>query len=149
MSELLKNIHGSCLCGAVKFEVQEMDPHFGACHCSVCRKWGGGPLLAMDCGDQVTFQGEASIGRFESSEWAERGFCTTCGSHLFFHLLASGQYIMPIGLFDIDEHAQFDHQIFIEQKPNYYQFANDTALLTGDQVFAEFSDDHEDDHDHS
>lgn len=154
MDDTLHNVSGSCLCGAVKITVEEFDPHFGACHCTMCQKWGGGPLLAADCGDEVVFDHEDMIATFKSSEWAERGFCKHCGSHLFYHLVASGQYLMPVGLFDLTTKATFDHQIFIDEKPEYYNFANNTAMLTGEQVFAEFTaqdddgDDHERHHDH-
>ena len=59
-------------------------------------------MIAVDCGTDVTFEGEENISVFESSEWAERGFCKECGSHLFYRLKATHQYIMPAGLFDED-----------------------------------------------
>jgi hypothetical protein len=40
-------------------------------------------------------------------------------------------------LFDVDDTVRFDHQIFIDRKPDWYAFANDTRNLTGEQVFAE------------
>lgn len=148
MSHPLNNVKGSCLCGAVTFEVAELDPEFSACHCSMCRQWGGGPLLAVDCQMDVHFHHEDAITTFASSEWAERGFCKHCGTHLFYRLVGSGQYNMPIGLFDLEGKVTFDHQIFVDQKPDYYDFANPTAMLTRADVFAEI-DEEEDDHTHT
>lgn len=143
MSDIIQ-AKGSCLCGSVAIEVKTLDPHFGACHCHSCQKWAGGPLLSADCGEDVDFTGSENISVYASSEWAERGFCAKCGSHLFFRFTQSGQYIMPIGLFDLkDTPAIFDHQMFIDQKPDYYDFANTTTLLTGDDVFADFMDEEE------
>ncbi len=48
MSEL-SVAKGSCLCGAVSLSTTSMNHHVAACHCSMCRKWGGGPLLAVEC----------------------------------------------------------------------------------------------------
>nr|WP_229680731.1 GFA family protein [Marinobacterium zhoushanense] len=118
-----------------------MSKHVGACHCSMCRKWTGGPLMAVDCGTEVKFSGEENISTYSSSDWAERGFCARCGSHLFYRLKQNGQYIIPAGLFDTAEALNFDHQIFIDEKPEYYAFANETKNMTGEEVFASFSND--------
>jgi hypothetical protein len=131
-------VKGSCLCGAVKVSTTNIDNHVAACHCSMCRKWGGGPLLAVECSSNVTFSGEENIGVYQSSEWAERGFCKKCGSHLFYKLKQNNQYFMPVGLFDNYQGFIFDHQIFIDEKPEYYCFANETKNLTGAEVFAQF-----------
>jgi len=131
--------NGSCLCGAVSMSTTSMSNHLGACHCSMCRKWGGGPLLAIECGSDVSFSGEENIGFYQSSEWAERGFCNKCGSHLFYKLKQNNQYFMPVGLFDNGEGLILDHQLFIDEKPEYYCFANATKNLTGAEVFAQFA----------
>ncbi|MBE9070242.1 GFA family protein [Leptolyngbya cf. ectocarpi LEGE 11479] len=130
---------GSCLCGAVHFTVNTMNTSVGACHCQMCRKWTGGPFMAIDCGIDVTFEGEDNIAAFGSSEWAERGFCKLCGSHLFYRLKQNHQYFMAAGLFDDDTKLIFDHQVFIDQKPAFYCFANKTQDMTEAEVFAQFS----------
>ncbi|MDZ8264478.1 GFA family protein [Nostoc sp. ChiQUE01b] len=130
---------GSCLCGAVSLSTTSMSKNVGACHCSICRNWGGGPLLAVDCKSDVSFSGEENIGLYQSSQWAERGFCKQCGSHLFYKLKQSNQYFIPVGLFDSSEGLVFDHQVFIDEKPQYYCFANETNDLTGAELFAQFA----------
>ncbi len=127
---------GSCLCGTINIKVKNMSNEMGACHCDMCQKWTGGPLLAVDCGSDVTLEGKEYISVYDSSDWAERGFCNKCGNHLFYRLKASQQYMMPVGLFDTDIEFVFDHQIFIESKPNYYHFGNQTKEMTGEEVFA-------------
>jgi len=131
--------NGKCLCGAVEFNVAIVSRHVGVCHCSMCRRWGGGPLMAIDCDTDVVFQGEANITVFDSSEWAERGFCSKCGSHLFYRLKQSGQHIMPAGLFDDQDEFVFDHQVFIDNKPDYYSFANETDDMTEAEVVAKYA----------
>ena len=130
---------GSCLCGEVEIEALSMSQDVGACHCSRCRKWGGGPLLAVDCNTQVKFSGGEYVSAYASSDWAERGFCSKCGTHLFYKLIQNGQYIIPVGIFDSSSKLNFDHQIFIEEKPDYYTFSNQTKNMTGEEVFAQFS----------
>ena len=96
-------------------------------------------MLAVDCGRTVYFDGEENIACFASSDWAERGFCNQCGTHLFYHMKSNDQYIMPAGLFDGMASLAFDHQIFIDEKPANYDFANKTHNMTGEEVFAAFS----------
>ena len=138
MSNVIES-RGSCLCGAIRITGNSVSKNMGACHCSMCRKWGGGPLLTVDCGAEVSFEGEENISVFSSSEWAERGFCNKCGSHLFYRLKERNQYIMPLGLFDNDKSFVFDHQIFIDEKPSFYSFANETSDMTGAEVFAKYA----------
>ena len=130
---------GRCLCGQTRFSAKTIGKDFGACHCSMCRKWGSGPFMATGCGTQVTFDNEQNISVYNSSDWAERGFCKLCGTHLFYRLKQTGQHFMPIGLFDDDSNFTFERQVFIDSKPDYYCFSNETNNMTGEEVFAKYA----------
>ena len=71
-----------CLCGATQFEVQLRNHEVAACHCSMCRRQTGGPLMAIDIED-IHFVDQQYLSVFNSSEWAERGFCGVCGTFIF------------------------------------------------------------------
>jgi len=129
---------GHCLCRAVKFKANAASKSLGACHCKMCRSLCSGPYLSVDCGSEVEFNSTENIGVYNSSEWAERGFCTQCGSQLFYRLKGNGQTIMSAGLFDDNLGFVFDHQVFIDEKPNYYCFSNETENMTGAEVFAKY-----------
>jgi len=129
----------SCLCGATRLLAKTVSRQMGACHCDMCRKWSGGPLLAVDCGTEVTLEGEENVSLYDSSQWAERGFCKKCGSSLFYRLKERNQYIVPVGLFENLSGIVFDHQIFIDEKPAYYCFAEETKNMTGAEVFAMYA----------
>ena len=139
MSEIA-NLQGKCLCGAIQFTVKNASNEIGACHCDMCRRWGGGPFLGIDCKQDVSFKDSSNLSIYASSEWAERGFCKKCGSHLFYKFKQANQYIMPVGLFDSDTNLVFDHQIFIDEKPEYYCFSNKTKNMTGEEVMAMFGE---------
>lgn len=130
---------GSCLCGAVRVTAVTESNEIGACHCSMCRTWGSGPLFAADCEGNVSFEGTEHIETFGSSEWAERGFCRICGTHLFYRLKLDGTYSVPVGVLGDGGKWKFAAQIFIDEKPAYYSFAEKTANLTGAQVFARYT----------
>lgn len=133
------HLSGHCLCGKVGVATRSGTLHVGACHCGMCRKWGGGPLLAVDGGQDVSLTGEEYITRYSSSEWAERAFCKECGTHLFYKLKANGQHILSAGLLDQEPELVMDHQIFIDKKPQYYTFSNETEVMTEAEVFAKFA----------
>jgi len=129
------NLTGKCLCGAVRLTANTVDPKGGACHCGMCRRWGGGPFMATDCGTDILFEGEEYIAIFNSSDWADRGFCKQCGSHLFYRLKENNQYYIPIGLFDDEGQFVFESQVFIDKKPAYYSFAEKTKDMTEAEIF--------------
>lgn len=131
-------IRGHCLCGKVSITAKNASTGVGACHCKMCRRWGGGPFMEIDCGADVDIDGEDNISLFESSDWAERGFCRNCGTHLFYRLKASGQHMIPVGLFEESDRLVFEGQVFIDEKPTYYEFSNKTKNLTGAEIFALF-----------
>lgn len=95
--------------------------------------------MEVDCGDEVFFEGEENITIYNSSEWAERGFCNKCGSHLFYRLKESKQHMMPVGLIDDGYMFVFDQQFFIDKKPSFYSFANETSDMTGAELFAKYA----------
>ncbi len=129
---------GHCLCGAVKITATGASDDVGACHCQMCRRWGGGPFMEVDCGSDVIFEGEDKISVFKSSDWAERGFCKNCGTHLFYRIQQTGRHVVPIGLFEASDGLAFKTQVFIDEKPDYYAFANETDNMTGQEVFEKF-----------
>ena len=128
-----------CLCGAIEVAAAEQQ-EVGLCHCSMCRRWSGGPMFAVHCGADVQFNGQIPT-VYRSSEWAERGFCSSCGTHLFYHLLPNDEYILPAGLFQ-NAALTLTNEIFVDQQPAFYEFSNRTHKMTGAEVFAQFAPRH-------
>ncbi|GHE94668.1 aldehyde-activating protein [Aliiroseovarius zhejiangensis] len=129
---------GKCLCGAVRVSGEATKPDVTVCHCEMCRRWSAGPFMEVTC-DQVNFEGEENIGRVRSSEWAERGFCKACGSNLFYHIIGADEYQLSVGLLDDQSKLQLSLQVFTDSKPSFYEFANKTKMMTGEQVVAAFA----------
>lgn len=127
---------GSCLCGAIEVDAPDRDI-VGLCHCSMCRRWAGGPMFAVHCGSEVRIAGAEPVA-YRSSDWAERGFCSTCGTHLFYRLRQGSEYVLPAGLFQ-DREFRLASEIFIDEKPAYYELKNETKKLTGQEVFEQFA----------
>jgi hypothetical protein len=130
---------GGCLCGAVRFSATPSDHDVGVCHCSMCRRWTAGPFMVRDCGTSLKVEDASSLGAYRSSEWAERGFCKTCGTPLYYRLIDKDSYFVSAEAFDDVKGITFTTQIFIDEKPAYYDFANETRTMTGAEVFALFA----------
>lgn len=122
---------GHCLCGAVTFETESQD-HYHACHCSQCRRWSGSPFMGVMAGPEVAFQG-GEVTRYRSSKIAERGFCTTCGSHLFYYSIPAGVYVIPAGLFEDQSDLKMTGEIYVDEQPSGYAFQGDHPRLTGEE----------------
>ncbi len=130
---------GSCLCGKCKFSFDTENLEIGACHCSMCRKWTGGLSMAMHINSPVIFEDESFVKWYSSSEWGMRGFCSECGSNLAWSMKDKSMMCPSVWSLDDDSDIQFSTEVFIDEKPKYYSFANDTKKMTGAEVFAEFS----------
>ncbi|GGF64385.1 GFA family protein [Alteromonas lipolytica] len=127
-------MQAKCLCQSVNIELTPKSLEIGACHCETCRQWSGSPYLAIES-EKADFSGD-TIATYESSEWAERGFCKQCGTHLFYKLKGADSYYVPVGLFAEINSMAMTHQLFIDSKPTYYNFAEQTVCMTGAEVFA-------------
>lgn len=126
------------MCGAVRFEAEEVESDFAVCHCVMCQRWASGPFFSTTVG-KIKFQGEEFLTRFQSSAWAERGFCKVCGSNLFYRLLKSEAHEICIGSFDNTEGLVMTSEIFIDKKPEGYALAGDHPRLTEKETLEKYS----------
>ena len=88
---------------------------------------------------EATFEGEEHISTIRSSDWAERAFCAKCGSNLFYHIIGSADYQISAGLIDDQSKLKMSLQVFTDSKPAFYEFANETKMMTGAEVFAAYA----------
>ena len=130
---------GQCQCGAVTFTAEEVDSEFGAGHCRMCQRWSGGIFFATTV-HGLDFEGEQHISRYRSSDWAERGFCSKCGSHLFYRLVKSDDYEMCVGTFDDQSSFALKTEIFVDRKPDGYALAGDHPRLTEAQTLEKYKE---------
>ncbi len=129
-------VTGHCLCGAVRITITAMHPEIDVCHCAMCQRWGGAFYAGVK-GDAVTVTGEDSITVYQSSNWAERAFCGTCGSNLWYRFLPTGNRTFLAGLFDLPPGFAIEQQIFVDEKPDWYDLAQASPMKTGPEIIAE------------
>lgn len=133
-----RTITGRCLCGAVTASATITNPILRACHCDMCRQHTSGMFvsLAVDEGS-VDMQGDVCT--YRSSDWAQRGFCGTCGSTLFYETVHDGARHPAAGLFaDIDD-VPLKLEFFSDMCPSGYALAGDHRRLTTQQTIAIFT----------
>ena len=117
---------GSCLCGKVHFETQGPLRGVVYCHCSQCRKQTGHHYAATNVQDDcITISGEENISWYEASDFAKRGFCKICGSALFWKRDLSDEISVMAGAFDTPTGLQAESHIFVADKGDYYEIADD------------------------
>jgi hypothetical protein len=117
-------IRGSCLCGAVRFEIERASGPFELCHCNRCRKSSGSGYLAgigVRMADFRFVQGQEHITVFElpvqeHAPGYQRPFCRFCGSPTPMPNLHGKWTEIPAGLLDDDPEIRPDRHIFSEHR---------------------------------
>jgi len=132
---------GQCVCGATTFTVELKNHDVHACHCSICRRQTSGVIMTIDVEQgSLQFTQDEHLSIYNSSAWGERGFCNCCGTNLFWR--TKDQSYCNINAFALDQQPQdikFDMEIFIDNKPEFYAFNNETKKLTEADVIALFA----------
>lgn len=118
---------GSCLCGAVRFEVTGSLPGPDVCHCSQCRKFSGHCFASTDVPKAaLTIHGSEKV-RWFAGEKARRGFCSTCGSSLFWDPLRHDWIGVAMGAFDTPTETRVRIHIHVADKGDYYEIKEGVA----------------------
>ncbi|MCT4608332.1 MAG: GFA family protein [Pelagimonas sp.] len=144
MSDQATERKGGCMCGAVRFVAQDVPGDCGVCHCEMCRRWTGSALIGVTVPtEKVVWEGD-SLTRIQSSDWAERGFCSRCGTGLFFRVTMEGEWFgkteIPVGVFDDPDGFTMTNEIYIDHKPDSFAYAGEgRKLMTRQDCVEKFS----------
>ena len=135
----MTDLTGTCLCGAVTVAVRAERPGISLCHCDPCRKWSGTALAGFDAeAADVTVSGPATS--YPSSDFAERAFCPTCGTHLWFRDTEAGApYELSPGLFAQSRDWPLDREVYADRVAAYLPLGGSHRRITR----AEYERDHQ------
>ncbi len=134
---------GSCLCGAVKFEVEEALRPVMYCHCEQCRKTSGHYVAATACSmESIRFEKDKGLEWFQSSPEARRGFCKVCGSSLFWQPADKNSVSVMAGSLDRPTGLVASSHIFMHMASDYYE-VNDGLPQYNDNYPSDHSSDTE------
>lgn len=116
---------GSCLCGAIRYEITDTPLRMNICHCSMCRKVTGSAygVFAHVHGSKFRWlTGQPQLSQFESSAENHRAFCGQCGSNM---PNTNGDYVcIPAGSFDESPGTTPELQIFAGSKADWHPLAD-------------------------
>lgn len=116
---------GSCHCGAVSFEVTGPLRDVIYCHCKQCRKQTGHFVAATRAENKaLTINGQDKLTWYEASPEARRGFCSTCGSILFWKAHNSENTSIMAGSFDAPSSLNEGFHIYTGDKGDYYEICD-------------------------
>ncbi len=116
---------GRCLCGDVRFEVHGPLRPVIYCHCSMCRRGSGHFDAATACApEHLRLLSAQSLRWYRSSASARRGFCSTCGSQLFWEPADGGHVSIWAGTLDKPTGLAASMHIFVADKGDYYQITD-------------------------
>ena len=120
------NIHqGGCACGAVRYRVTGAMRPVVACHCSQCRQTytNYAAFSAARRGD-LAIDNEAAVTWFESSPGVRRGFCSRCGSNLFWDRASLPVVGVMAGTVDEPSGLAMSSHMFVAYKGDYYEIVD-------------------------
>ena len=121
-------INGSCLCGAVKYELKGEISQILLCHCSRCRKATGSAFAALTpvrTEDLHFISGEQSIKKFDSAPGVGRYFCQDCGSPLFSKRENAPELVrLRIGTLDTKIPTTPIAHVFVASKSEWFEICD-------------------------
>ena len=109
-------LKGSCLCGAVRYEVDRLDTPIGHCHCNTCRKAHAAAFASTARVNRDHFRivaGGDRLTAFESSPGRFRRFCSACGSHILAERPEDPHVVLRVATLDEDPGVRPAVHIFI------------------------------------
>jgi hypothetical protein len=121
---------GSCLCGLVKFEVDEFLPQAAHCHCSMCRKFHGASYATIAGVQRSKFrwiEGKDARKRYTAENGTTRTFCRHCGSSLTFSSprATEEEVEIALGAMDGDVPVIPSAHIFVGSAANWTVLSDD------------------------
>jgi len=116
---------GSCLCGAVSYEISGTMRKVVYCHCAQCRKTSGHFVAATAVdNDQLEFAEDSGLTWYKSSDIADRGFCNRCGSSLFWRPGHEKYTAVMAGGLDAPTQLTSREHIHVADASDYYDIAD-------------------------
>ena len=116
---------GSCLCGAVRFTANGPLRGVIYCHCSQCRKQSGHYYAATNVPqDRLAVDGTENVTWYGASPHAKRGFCSVCGSALFWRHNEADEISVMAGAFEQPTGLRGEAHIFVGDKGDYYEITD-------------------------
>jgi hypothetical protein len=134
---MTNNSTGSCLCGAVKYQVTGALRPVVACHCGQCQKTSGHHVAATSAKrEDFKLLEERGLKWFSSTVGIRRGFCQQCGGNLFWDKAELPSISIFAGTLDQPSGLQLVEHIYVEEKADYYEITDGLPQRQGFSITA-------------
>ena len=119
-------IEASCLCGAVRWQLEGPFEWMAHCHCSRCRKAHGSAFATYVSSPAAGFScsGQEHVARYEAPGGGPRAFCETCGSVVPSEPTGAS-VVTPAGNLLADPGVRPGAHIFVGSKASWYTIADE------------------------
>jgi ADP-ribosyl-[dinitrogen reductase] hydrolase len=120
-------LSGSCLCGAIAYEIDGALGPLGHCHCRTCRKAHAAAFATTARVERARFRwsrGAELVTRFESSPGKKRSFCPRCGSQLIAAWDDQSSVIVRVGSLDSDPGTKPLGHVWTSQKAPWFEITD-------------------------
>lgn len=135
-----KIFEGGCHCGSVRFRLTGPLRQILICHCDDCRKLAGASWASTRAfDDNYEFISDSTLSWYDSSQWARRGFCTTCGSQLFYQLKKETEFSVSVGALDDANGLTIAGQLFMNSHPDWGPIDCSKIPNIHDELLADFA----------
>lgn len=125
-------LKGSCLCGKIKFTVENKLLYSGYCHCVECRKATGSSFSVfggIEPHQLSIYEGNDSIARFEKSDQTIGCFCRHCGTSLFAEKPQLGLINVLYGVLDDEPPLMPEAHLFVGEKACWDSIHDDLPIF--------------------
>ena len=120
------SVKGSCECQGVVFELIGELRDVVFCHCSQCRKTSGHYWAATQVSKgNLNLIKATSLSWYDSSDKARRGFCSVCGSSMFYERKGIDKISVSAGSLEIPTSLDRMRHIYVASKGDYYDISDD------------------------
>lgn len=121
-------LSGSCLCGAIRYEISGPLSSVVNCHCGMCRKAHAAAFRTRASIDTKDFRficGEERLTRYESSPGTFRCFCSCCGSPIISVFTEHPNVFgFPLGTLDDDPGVKPVAHMHVASKAPWHEIAD-------------------------
>jgi hypothetical protein len=121
------NYTGSCQCGALQYSSSSSPVETGYCHCRICQKLSGAPLLPWASFETGAFnytKGQPTV--YQSSAYGQREFCAVCGSQIAFRDTEIGDTVeINVGTLDDPSQAIPTYHIWYDSRLPWFETKDD------------------------
>jgi hypothetical protein len=126
---------GQCLCGSIKYAVDQIEPQMGHCHCSMCRKFHGAAFATYAEAKSDNFhwlEGKEFLKSYLAPNGTNRKFCHNCGSSLIFVPSNDTGDFIEFALATLDSEIELkpDAHIFTAYGANWHEITDDLPQFT-------------------